>query len=151
MQDGSLHLDAAVAYNSNNDLVLYEALPRGSRTALPAPLVPAGSYGGAPNPYDYVTADANIIQLFRFCQKGTFPQPLSLDAEGRFAVLGSYVANIGPFSGGDAILSGRISGESLTVQMLPTPGFFPLFSTKPVTLTLGGPFTPYTGLCPIEY
>jgi len=145
---GSVHVEAAVVGSFGGDLLFQEASPRGS--VVPSgPLIPAGNWGGA-NGMDLLSVDSVSIQLFRFCQKGVFPQPLRLDSEGSFAVLGSYRIDIGPAIGGDVILAGQLKGQTIRLRVLPLSDFGQKPDSNPETFTLGAPFTPFPGPCPVE-
>lgn len=151
VREGSLSLKAAVADSVTNDPVIYSALPQVNHLASGAPVVPAGPWGGAPNGMDHLIVDTASIGIFRHCQSGAFPQPSSLDAEGRFSVLGTYAVQIGPSIRFDAILSGQTDGHTATVRVTPVGTGVGFLDTNPETFVLGAPFQPFTGLCPIEY
>jgi len=148
---GSVNVQAMVVDNFSRVPVLYEASPRGVRVTPPTPLLPSGSWGGAPNGMDHLTVDAASISIYRMCESGVFAQPLWLGAEGRFAVMGTYVISAGPSFQFDAILSGHTDGHSATVQVMQIGTAFSLGDSNLETFVLGAPFTPFTGMCPIEY
>jgi len=150
VESGSVNVQAAVVGNFGGDLLFHEASPRGSGTRSSKPPIPAGSWGGAPNGMDHLSVDSKSIEIFRHCQSGSFPQPLRLDSEGRFAVLGTYSVSVGPGIQFDAILSGQLTEGSVTVRVLPL-GSSSGVDTNPETFALGAPFQPFNGVCPIEY
>jgi len=148
---GSVDLAASVIDDLSSDPVFFETTPRVQHLASVIPPLPAGQWGGAPNGKDHLIVDASSISVFRMCQTGVFPQPLSLDAEGNFAVLGTYVVDIGPGILIEAILSGKTNGQTATIRVTPIANSSPIFDTNPETLVLGAPFMPFTSVCPIEY
>jgi hypothetical protein len=148
---GSVNVQAMVVDNFSKVPILYEASPRGVRVMPPTPLLPPGSWGGAPNGMDHLTVDAASISIYRMCESGAFAQPLWLGAEGSFAVMGIYFVSAGPAFQFDAILSGHTDGHSATIQVMQVGTAFSLGDTSLETFVLGGPFTPFTGACPIEY
>ncbi len=148
---GSVSVQAAILDSGENAPVFFEASPPGVRVAPPVPPVPAGAWGGAPNGMDHLIVDDTSISIFRPCQNGSFPQPLRLDADGGFGVLGAYIVSLGPAFQLDAILSGHTDGQVATVQVTPISPLLDLVDTNSESFTLGAPFEPFTGICPIEY
>lgn len=150
VEAGSLDLEAAVV-DLSSAVVLMGELPRGSIAKTPTPPIPVGSWGGAPNGMNHLIVDTTSISIFRQCQGGVFPQPLWLDSQGRFAVIGTYTVSVGPALQFDAILSGQTDGRGVTVRVTAIVPGLPLLDTNPETFVLGAPFMPFTGPCPIEY
>jgi len=150
VESGSVHVQACVADNSANDPLYVDASPRGVHPPPPSPLFPAGAWGDAPNGMDHLLVDGVSISIFRQCQNGVFPQPLWLDADGHCGVLGSYAVSIGPALQLDAVLSGQVAGGVATVQVIPIAKDHVVIADKPETFVLGGSYSPFTGLCPIE-
>jgi hypothetical protein len=149
VESGSVHVQACVADNSANDPLYFDASPRGAHPPPPSPLFPAGAWGDAPNGMDHLIVDGVSISIFRQCQSGVFPQPLWLDADGQFGVLGSYAISVGPALQLDAVLSGQVAAGVATVQITPiVKGSF--FADRSEKFVLGGSYSPFTGLCPIE-
>ena len=145
---GTALASANVVDNRTGDPVPWQ-VPLGAATASGSPPVPVGTWGAAPNGMDHVTVDANGISVFLPCRTGNFPQPLSLDASGRFAVIGTWLVTQGPTVAYDAILTGQSDGHSLTFTVTAGTAFDII--TAPETVLLGGAWGPFTGLCPIEY
>ena len=146
VESGSADVEAAVVDSFTNDSVLYRALPRVALPRPPAPL-PPGTWGAADGA-EGLKVDAAKIVVDRWCRTGAFPQPLRLDALGRFAVIGDYVVNIGPVSGFTAILAGAADGQTATVSIFQLDGA-PLDTPK--TYALGMPYKIPPGPCPVEY
>jgi hypothetical protein len=150
VESGSVDVRASVLDNSVNDPVFIGGSPSGSRVTPPSPLFPTGTWGDAPNGMDHLMVDGASITIFRQCQTGSFPQPLWLDADGGFGVIGIDAVTAGPTLVLDAVLVGHIRGDTVTIQIIPISEDFGVDS-KPETFVLGGSFGPFTGLCPIEY
>ncbi len=147
VESGSANVQAAVVDSSTNDFVVYEASPRGNAAPPPTPPLSPGLWG-APDGSEGLNVDARRILVERLCQSGTFPQPLGLDARGRFAVIGDYLVNIGPAAGFAAILSGQTDGQAATISVLRLDG---TATGAPRTYVLGKPYTIAPAPCPIEY
>jgi hypothetical protein len=147
IESGSALVSANVVENRTSDPVPTQ-VPLGA-AASTGPAVPVGTWGAAPNGMDHVIVDSAGISVFLPCRSGNFPQPLSLDANGRFAVLGTWYVTQGPTVAYDAILTGQTDGHSLSFTVTAGNAFDTI--TAPETVSLGGAWGPFTGLCPIEY
>jgi hypothetical protein len=145
---GTVLVSANVVESRSSDPVPAR-VPLGAAAASTGPAVPVGTWGAAPNGMDHINVDATGISVLLPCKTGNFSQPLSLDASGRFAVLGTWLVMQGPTVAYDAILMGQTDGHSLTFTVIAGTNFDTI--TGPETVVLGGAWGPFTGLCPIEY
>ena len=145
IESGAADVEAAVVDSTTNDLVVYGAFPR--PVFVPGPALLPGIWGSADGSEGLKVDPAKIV-VERFCQTGTFPQPPRLDATRQFAVLGTYLVNIGPSRDFMAALTGQTDGQTATVSVRLLDSTLLL---KPTTYFLGKPYTLQPGPCPVEY
>ena len=92
----------------------------------------------------------STVHIHIACTKGDFPVPMSLDAQGRFVVSGTYVLRAYPIQREDlpAQLSGVVRGSRLTfsIAVNDTVNKKPV-ALGPITVTFGQ--EPKMGPCPI--
>jgi len=99
-----------------------------------------------------VIVNDTMVHVHIGCTKGDFPLPVALDAEGRFAVSGTYMLRAYPVQReGDvspAQLAGVVRGNRLTFSVAVNDTLLKRpVALGPATVTLGT--TPVLGPCPI--
>ena len=114
----------------------------------PATTLVIGEWGG--DQAD-VTASATTTRVTLNCSFGDFPGNISLDANGRFAVDGTYNRSIGPIqvnANMPAQFSGQVTGNSLTFAVAVNDTTAKqIFSLGPATVVLGN--KPKNQVCPL--
>lgn len=98
-----------------------------------------------------VIATDSVTHVHVGCTFGDFPSSVTVDANGHFAVNGSYMLHAFPVAFGPSMpaqLSGQVSGNTLTFAIAVNDTVAKqVVSLGPGTVTLGK--TPVMGACPV--